>query len=61
MKNFFIRSGHLKFLFSQRMEVTKVHRVVSFKHKAWRNPFISKNPRKYKQQKTNFQKNFINL
>ena len=44
---------YLKFLISQGMEVKKVQKLLSFKQRAWQNPYYSEKTKKQKSNRTN--------
>ena len=50
-KKIFIHYTRLNFLISQGMEITKVNRIVRFKHKAWLKPYVPKNIEKKNSNK----------
>ena len=51
----------LKFYLKMGLELTKVHRAVKYKQKAWLKPYIEYNSKQRKQATNNFEKDFYKL
>ena len=60
-KQYVIHYRLLKYYMQLGVQVTKVHRVISFKQSQWLKPYIEFNTEKRKQCKTDFEKDFFKL
>ena len=58
-KNYVIHYRNLKFLVSLGIVITKVHKELTFKQKAWLAPYIEFNAEKRKEAKNEFEKDFL--
>jgi hypothetical protein len=60
-KNYCIHYRNLKYVESLGVKIGEVHNVVSFKQKAWMEPYIDFNTSKRKKAKNEFEKDFFKL
>jgi hypothetical protein len=60
-KNYCIHYRNLKYITSLGVKIGNVHNVVSFKQKAWLEPYIDFNTQMRKKAKNDFEKDFFKL
>jgi hypothetical protein len=60
-KNYVIHYRNLKFIVNLGVEVTHIHKVLSFTQTAWMKPYIDFNTDKRKEAKNEFEKDFFKL
>ena len=57
-ENYIVHYAILKFYLKMGLDITKIHRIVKYKQKAWLKPYIDYNSQQRKQASNNFEKDF---